>query len=71
MLVIVALLMLSSCAVKQNGSSDSNSELSDSIRKTAVMDEAYKELTKDTSTITIDGVFYHNKFQGDLIPRLL
>ena len=33
------------------------------------MDEAYKELTKDTKTITVDGVLYRNKFQGDLILR--
>ncbi|MBR4049329.1 MAG: hypothetical protein IKK09_02410 [Clostridia bacterium] len=66
---IVALLVLSSCAVKQNGSSDSNSESSDFIGQTAVMDEAYKELTKDTKTITVDGVLYRNKFQGDLILR--
>lgn len=66
---MVALLMLSSCAVKQNDSSDSNSELSDFVGQTAVMDEAYKELTKDTNTITVDGVLYRNKFQGDLILR--
>ena len=33
------------------------------------MDEAYKELTKDTNTITVDGILYRNKFQGDLILR--
>ena len=66
---IVALLMLSSCAIKQNGSYGSNSESSDFIGQTAVMDEAYKELTKDTKTITVDGVLYRNKFQGDLILR--
>lgn len=67
MAFIAALLMLSSCAVKQNDFSDSNSELSDIIGQTAVMDEAYKELTKDTNTITINGILYRNKFQGDLI----
>lgn len=66
---MVALLMLSSCAVKQNGSSGSHSEPSDSIGETAIMDEAYKELTKDTNTITVNGVLYRNKFQGDLILR--
>lgn len=63
------LLMLSSCAVKQNVSTSSNSGSSDFIGQTAVMDEAYKELTKDTNTITVDGVLYRNKFQGDLILR--
>ena len=67
---MVALLMLSSCSVKQNSSStSSNSVSSDSIVETAIMDEAYKELTKDTNTITVDGVLYRNKFQGDLILR--
>lgn len=66
---MVVLLVLSSCAIKQNGSSGSNSESSDFIGETAVMDEAYKELTKDTNTITVDGVLYRNKFQGDLILR--
>lgn len=66
---IVALLMLSSCAIKQNDLSDSNSELSDFVGQAAVMDEAYKELTKDTNTITVNGVLYRNKFQGDLILR--
>lgn len=67
---MVALLMLSSCSVKQNSSStSSNSVSSDSIVETAIMDEAYKELTKDTNTITVNGVLYRNKFQGDLILR--
>lgn len=67
---MVALLMLSSCSVKQNSSSaSSNSVSSDSIVETAIMDEAYKELTKDTNTIIVDGVLYRNKFQGDLILR--
>lgn len=66
---MVTLLMLSSCAIKQNGSPGLNYETSDSIGETAVMDEAYKELTKDTNTITVDGVLYRNKFQGDLILR--
>jgi len=66
---IVTLLMLSSCAVKQNGSSGLNSKSTDFIGQTAVMDDAYKELTKDTNTITVDGVLYRNKFQGDLILR--
>ncbi len=61
--------MLSSCAIKQNGSYGSNSESSAFIGETAVMDEAYKKLTKDTNTITVDGVLYRNKFQGDLILR--
>lgn len=61
--------MLSSCAIKQNDLSDSNSELSDFVGQAAVMDEAYKELTKDTNTITVNGVLYRNKFQGDLILR--
>lgn len=65
----VVLLMLSSCAVKQNGSTGSNSKSSDFIGETAVMDKAYKELTKDTNTITVDGILYRNKFQGDLILR--
>ena len=66
---MVTLLMLSSCAIKQNGSPDSNSETSDFVGQTAVMNDAYKELTKDTKTITVDGVLYRNKFQGDLILR--
>lgn len=61
--------MLSSCAVKQDCSSDSNSESFYLIGETAVMDEAYKKLTKDTNTITVDGVLYRNKFHGDLILR--
>lgn len=61
--------MLSSCAIKQNSTSGSNSETSDFVGQTAVMDDAYKELTKDTKTITVDGVLYRNKFQGDLILR--
>lgn len=61
--------MLSSCAVKQNGSTSSNSESSDFIGQTAVMDEVYKTLTKDTNTITVDGVLYRNKFHSDLILR--
>lgn len=61
--------MLSSCAINPNGSSGLYSESSNHIGETAVMDEAYKELTKDTKTITVDGVLYRNKFQGDLILR--
>lgn len=61
--------MLSSCSVKQNGLTSSNSESSDFIVQTAAMDKAYKELTKGTNTITVDGVLYRNKFQGDLILR--
>lgn len=46
---IVALLMLSSCAVKQNGSS--KSDTSDFIVENGDVGETYNELTADTTAI--------------------
>lgn len=63
----IALFVLSSCAVKQDGSS--KSDISDFIADNGDIGETYNELTADTSMITIDGVLYRNKFQGDLILR--
>lgn len=61
--------MLSSCAVTQNGSSAPVLEPSDSVTENSSIKETYNELTADTNTVTIDGILYRNKFQGDLILR--
>ncbi len=66
---IVALLMLSSCAINSSESDTINSSLTNGIDSIVV--EEYNESTVGTTAIMVDGVLYRNKFQGDLILRNL
>ena len=58
----IALLMLSSCALKKSDSTVSDSKSESNA-------DSNIELSEDKSTITVDGVVYRNNFQGDLILR--
>jgi len=64
----VVLLLLSSCTVSKSGEQSYDSQTA-SVTEKHEKKELYDESTEGTSTITIDGVVYRNKFQGDLILR--
>ena len=64
---MVALLMLSSCAINSLESDTVNPSLTDG--NDSVVEEEYNETTADTTAIMVNGVLYRNKFQGDLILR--
>ena len=64
---MVALLILSSCAINSSESDTTNS--SSTNGNDSVVEEEYNETTADTTAIMINGVLYRNKFQGDLILR--
>ncbi|MBE6819657.1 MAG: hypothetical protein E7516_01215 [Ruminococcaceae bacterium] len=67
LICIVALLMLSSCAINSSESDTKNPSLTNGIDSIVV--EEYNESTVGTTAIMVDGVLYRNKFQGDLILR--
>ena len=65
----VVLLLLSSCTISKDSEQSSSLQLSTSVTEKDEKKDPYNESTEGTSTITIDGVVYRNKFQGDLILR--
>ena len=64
---IVALFVLSSCAINSSESDTKNPSLTNGTDSIVV--EEYNESTVGTTAIMVDGVLYRNKFQGDLILR--
>lgn len=64
---IVALLVLSSCAINSSKPDTTTSSLTGG--NDSVVVEEYNESTVGTTAIMVDGVLYRNKFQGDLILR--
>ncbi len=68
LICVLVLLMLSSCAKTQNDDiSKSGTQTSAAVTETRK--ESTTASTAGTDTVTINGVVYRNKFQGDLILR--
>lgn len=67
LIYIVALLMLSSCAINSSQSDTEKSSLTSGYDSLVI--EEYNESTVGTTAIMVNGVLYRNKFQGDLILR--
>ncbi len=65
---ILVLLTLVSCASTKGNTSDTDLQSNDFVTEITEK-ETYIFSTSDTDTVTIDGVVYRNKFQGDLILR--
>lgn len=65
----IFLLLLASCSIAPSENSISNDESTTS--ESDVVSETWKqnEALVDTNTVTINGVVYRNRFQGDLILR--
>lgn len=61
---IAALLLLSSCAGKPD-----TEETTQPVTAESTCEETSAHPTQDTRTITVDGIVYRNKFQGDLTLR--
>lgn len=65
---VFVVLTLVSCASTKENTPDTNAPLNDLVTE-ITKEETYTFSTADTATVTIDGVVYRNKFQGDLILR--
>lgn len=65
---VFIVLTLVSCAPTKENTPNTASSSNDLIAE-VTQKEAYTFSTTDTDTVTIDGVVYRNKFQGDLILR--
>lgn len=65
---ILILLTLVSCASTKEGTPDINLQSNDFVLESTEK-ETFIFSTSDTNTVTIDGVLYRNKFQGNLILR--
>lgn len=66
LIFVLILLTLVSCTSTEE--KKPNSSPNDLVTETT-QKETYTFSTEDTDTVTIDGVVYRNKFQGDLILR--
>lgn len=69
LICVTALLMLSSCAQTKNDLSASDAQTSAVVAETSEKKESLTASTAGTDTVTVNGVVYRNKFQGDLILR--
>ncbi len=65
---VFAVLTLVSCAPTKENTPTTDSPSNNLITE-VTQKETYTFSTADTDTITIDGIIYRNKFQGDLILR--
>lgn len=68
LICILVLLTFVSCDSTQENTSGTDVSLNNSVTETT-QKETYTFSTEGTDTVTIDGVVYRNKFQGDLILR--
>lgn len=69
--IIISVFVVStlvSCASTKENTPDTNAPINDLVTE-ITKEETYTFSTADTVTVTIDGVVYRNKFQGDLILR--
>ncbi len=66
---IAAVLLLSSCAEKPDTTPEADTEATQPVTAESTCEETTNHSTQGTRTITVDGIVYRNRFQGDLILR--